>query len=309
MYHLDEGPLVALGFVIGLDYTNPYLSPFREFQRWKTHPHIAKQLEGGTRISYGARALNEGGYQAVPKVVFPGGALIGCDAGFLNVAKIKGTHTAMKSGMIAGEAAFDAVANGTDCHLDSGAIQLDSYEERLHNSSIMAELKAVRNIRPAFNTSLGLYGGVAYTGLIHYLFRGKEPWTLKHHTGGDHAQLKPAAECKPIDYPKPDNKISFDLLSSVALSGTNHDHNQPAHLTLKDDSVPVDVNLAIYDGPEQRYCPAGVYEFIETADGGKKLQINAQNCVHCKTCDIKDPSQNINWVVPESGGGPAYGGM
>eukprot|EP01134_Creolimax_fragrantissima_P002855 CFRG2855T1 len=308
-YHLDEGPLVAMGFVIGLDYTNPYLSPFREFQRWKTHPHVAAQLEGATRISYGARALNEGGYQSIPKVVFPGGALIGCDAGFLNVPKIKGTHNAMKSGMIAGEAAFEAIANDTDVHLDSGAVQLDTYEERLQSSSVYEELKAVRNVRPSFNTRLGLYGGLAYTGIVHYLFRGKEPWTFKHHTGGDHDQLKPAAECKPIDYPKPDGKISFDLLSSVALSGTNHDHNQPAHLTLKDDSVPVDRNLAIYDGPEQRYCPAGVYEFIDTAEGGKKLQINAQNCVHCKTCDIKDPSQNINWVVPESGGGPAYGGM
>ncbi|XP_016429052.1 LOW QUALITY PROTEIN: electron transfer flavoprotein-ubiquinone oxidoreductase, mitochondrial-like [Sinocyclocheilus rhinocerous] len=269
LYHLNEGePLVAVGFVVGLDYTNPYLSPFREFQRWKHHPSVMSTLEGGNRIAYGARALNEGGSQSIPKVTFPGGMLIGCSPGFMNVPKIKGTHTAMKSG-----------------------------------------LYSVRNIRPSFHSYFGLYGGMVYTGIFYWILRGKEPWTLKHN-GLDSAQLKPAKDCTPIEYPKPDGKISFDLLSSVALSGTNHEHDQPPHLTLKDDSVPVAQNLAIYDGPEQRFCPAGVYEYVplETSDG-MRLQINAQNCVHCKTCDIKDPSQNINWVVPEGSGGPAYNGM
>uniref|UniRef100_A0A4W4G4E0 Electron transfer flavoprotein-ubiquinone oxidoreductase n=1 Tax=Electrophorus electricus TaxID=8005 RepID=A0A4W4G4E0_ELEEL len=309
LYHLNEGePLVALGFVVGLDYTNPYLSPFREFQRWKHHPSISPILEGGSRIAYGARALNEGGFQSVPKLTFPGGALIGCSPGFMNVPKIKGTHTAMKSGMLAAEAIFSKL---TDENLQSETtgLHVPEYEQNLKKSWIWKELHAVRNIRPSFHSYLGLYGGMLYTGVFYWILRGKEPWTLKH-CGLDSAQLKPAKQCTPIEYPKPDGKISFDLLSSVALSGTNHEHDQPAHLTLKDDGVPVACNLATYDGPEQRFCPAGVYEFIPLESGeGMRLQINAQNCVHCKTCDIKDPSQNINWVVPEGSGGPAYNGM
>lgn len=312
LYHLDEGPLVATGFVVGLDYQNTYLSPFQEFQRWKTHPHIRKTLEGGTRIGYGARALNEGGFQSIPKLVFPGGLMIGCEAGFLNVPKIKGTHNAMKSGMIAAETLHNFLTkdNAGGVALESGAIRLDAFDRNIKESSIYKELHAVRNIRPAFNTGLGLYGGMLYMGLVHYLFRGKEPWTLQHHVP-DHKMLKPAAECKEIKYPKPDNKISFDILSSVSLSGTNHDHNQPPHLTLKDDSIPENLNYKIYQGPEQRFCPAGVYEYVDddSSEVGKRLQINAQNCVHCKTCDIKDYSQNIDWVVPESGGGPSYNGM
>uniref|UniRef100_A0A8C1UWZ3 Electron transfer flavoprotein-ubiquinone oxidoreductase n=1 Tax=Cyprinus carpio TaxID=7962 RepID=A0A8C1UWZ3_CYPCA len=309
LYHLNEGePLVALGFVVGLDYTNPYLSPFREFQRWKHHPSIMSTLEGGNRIAYGARALNEGGFQSIPKLTFPGGMLIGCSPGFMNVPKIKGTHTAMKSGMLAAETAFSKI---TDENLQSetAGLYIPEYKEALEKSWIWKELYAVRNIRPSFHNYFGLYGGMLYTGIFYWFLRGKEPWTLKHN-GLDSAQLKPAKDCAPIEYPKPDGKISFDLLSSVALSGTNHEHDQPPHLTLKDDSVPVAQNLAVYDGPEQRFCPAGVYEYVplETGDG-MRLQINAQNCVHCKTCDIKDPSQNINWVVPEGSGGPAYNGM
>uniref|UniRef100_A0A8C9XBY8 Electron transfer flavoprotein-ubiquinone oxidoreductase n=1 Tax=Sander lucioperca TaxID=283035 RepID=A0A8C9XBY8_SANLU len=309
LYHLNEGePLVALGFVVGLDYTNPYLSPFREFQRWKHHPSVAPTLEGGSRIAYGARALNEGGIQSIPKLTFPGGLLIGCSPGFMNVPKIKGTHTAMKSGMLAAEAIFPKVtAEGLDS--ETTGLHVPEYAEALKNSWVWKELHSVRNIRPSFHNYFGLYGGMIYTGVFYWIFRGKEPWTLKH-AGLDANQLKPAKECTPIEYPKPDGKISFDLLSSVALSGTNHEGDQPPHLTLKNDSVPVERNLAIYDGPEQRFCPAGVYEYVplETGDG-MRLQINAQNCVHCKTCDIKDPSQNINWVVPEGGGGPAYNGM
>uniref|UniRef100_A0A672QY08 Electron transfer flavoprotein-ubiquinone oxidoreductase n=1 Tax=Sinocyclocheilus grahami TaxID=75366 RepID=A0A672QY08_SINGR len=309
LYHLNEGePLVAVGFVVGLDYTNPYLSPFREFQRWKHHPSVMSTLEGGNRIAYGARALNEGGSQSIPKVTFPGGMLIGCSPGFMNVPKIKGTHTAMKSGMLAAESAFSKI---TDENLQSetAGLYIPEYEEAFKKSWIWKELYSVRNIRPSFHSYFGLYGGMVYTGIFYWILRGKEPWTLKHN-GLDSAQLKPAKDCTPIEYPKPDGKISFDLLSSVALSGTNHEHDQPPHLTLKDDSVPVAHNLAIYDGPEQRFCPAGVYEYVplETSDG-MRLQINAQNCVHCKTCDIKDPSQNINWVVPEGSGGPAYNGM
>ncbi|KAF7707021.1 electron transfer flavoprotein-ubiquinone oxidoreductase, mitochondrial [Silurus meridionalis] len=309
LYHLNEGePLVALGLVVGLDYTNPYLNPFREFQRWKHHPSVAPTLEGGNRIAYGARALNEGGFQSIPKLTFPGGALIGCSPGFMNVPKIKGTHTAMKSGMLAAEAIFNKL---TDENLESetAGIHAPEYEENLKNSWVWKELYSVRNIRPSFHNYFGLYGGMLYTGIFYWILRGKEPWTLKH-CGTDFAQLKPAKDCTPIEYPKPDGKISFDLLSSVALSGTNHEHNQPPHLTLKNDAVPVAQNLAIYDGPEQRFCPAGVYEFVPLESGdGMRLQINAQNCVHCKTCDIKDPSQNINWVVPEGSGGPAYNGM
>ncbi|XP_058506582.1 electron transfer flavoprotein-ubiquinone oxidoreductase, mitochondrial [Solea solea] len=293
---------------VGLDYSNPYLSPFREFQRWKHHPFVAPTLEGGHRIAYGARALNEGGFQSIPKLTFPGGLLIGCSPGFMNVPKIKGTHTAMKSGMLAAEAIFPKVtAESLDS--ETTGIHVPEYAENLKNSWVWKELYAVRNIRPSFHNYFGLYGGMVYTGIFYWMFRGKEPWTLKH-CGLDANQLKPAKDCTPIDYPKPDGKISFDLLSSVALSGTNHEGDQPAHLTLKDDDVPVARNLSVYDGPEQRFCPAGVYEYVpmETGDG-MRLQINAQNCVHCKTCDIKDPSQNINWVVPEGGGGPAYNGM
>uniref|UniRef100_A0A4W4G7R9 Electron transfer flavoprotein-ubiquinone oxidoreductase n=1 Tax=Electrophorus electricus TaxID=8005 RepID=A0A4W4G7R9_ELEEL len=311
-FNLREGcepQTYAIGLKeVGLDYTNPYLSPFREFQRWKHHPSISPILEGGSRIAYGARALNEGGFQSVPKLTFPGGALIGCSPGFMNVPKIKGTHTAMKSGMLAAEAIFSKL---TDENLQSETtgLHVPEYEQNLKKSWIWKELHAVRNIRPSFHSYLGLYGGMLYTGVFYWILRGKEPWTLKH-CGLDSAQLKPAKQCTPIEYPKPDGKISFDLLSSVALSGTNHEHDQPAHLTLKDDGVPVACNLATYDGPEQRFCPAGVYEFIPLESGeGMRLQINAQNCVHCKTCDIKDPSQNINWVVPEGSGGPAYNGM
>uniref|UniRef100_A0A8C5E3R3 Electron transfer flavoprotein-ubiquinone oxidoreductase n=1 Tax=Gouania willdenowi TaxID=441366 RepID=A0A8C5E3R3_GOUWI len=309
LYHLNEGePLVALGFVIGLDYSNPYLSPFREFQRWKHHPFVAPTLEGGNRIAYGARALNEGGFQSIPKLTFPGGLLIGCSPGFMNVPKIKGTHTAMKSGMLAAEAIFPQVV-AEELDSETAGLHIPEYAENLKNSWVWKELRAVRNIRPSFHNYFGLYGGMVYTGIFYWILRGKEPWTLKH-CGTDADQLKPAKDCTPIDYPKPDGKISFDLLSSVALSGTNHEGDQPAHLTLRDDGVPVARNLGIYDGPEQRFCPAGVYEYVplETGDG-MRLQINAQNCVHCKTCDIKDPSQNINWVVPEGGGGPAYNGM
>ncbi|GAA6071569.1 electron transfer flavoprotein-ubiquinone oxidoreductase, mitochondrial, partial [Tachysurus ichikawai] len=293
---------------VGLDYTNPYLNPFREFQRWKHHPSVAPTLEGGNRIAYGARALNEGGFQSIPKLTFPGGALIGCSPGFMNVPKIKGTHTAMKSGMLAAEAIFNKLTD-ENLRSETAGIHVPEYEENLKNSWIWKELHAVRNIRPSFHNYFGLYGGMLYTGIFYWILRGKEPWTLKH-CGMDSAQLKPAKDCTPIEYPKPDGKISFDLLSSVALSGTNHEHNQPPHLTLKDDSIPVSQNLAIYDGPEQRFCPAGVYEFVPLESGeGMRLQINAQNCVHCKTCDIKDPSQNINWVVPEGSGGPAYNGL
>ncbi|KAM8939722.1 electron transfer flavoprotein-ubiquinone oxidoreductase, mitochondrial isoform 1-T1 [Pelodytes ibericus] len=309
LYHLNEGePLVALGFVVGLDYQNPFLNPFREFQRWKHHPSVIPTLEGGNRIGYGARALNEGGFQSLPKLTFPGGVFVGCSPGFMNVPKIKGTHTAMKSGMVAAEAIFKQL---TDENLQSSTqgLNVPEYEENLKKSWVWKELYAVRNIRPSCHTPLGLYGGIMYTGVFYWIFRGKEPWTLKHK-GLDSDQLKPAKDCTPIEYPKPDGKLSFDLLSSVALSGTNHEHDQPAHLTLLNDSVPVNHNLAIYDGPEQRFCPAGVYEYVPLESGeGSRLQINAQNCVHCKTCDIKDPSQNINWVVPEGGGGPAYNGM
>jgi electron-transferring-flavoprotein dehydrogenase len=311
LYHLNEGdvPLISVGFVMGLDYSNPYISPYQEFQRFKHHPSVRHYFEDGKRIAYGARALNEGGYQSIPNLVFPGGALIGCSAGFMNVPKIKGTHTAMKSGMVAAESAFEAISKAEGS--STKGLVIDSYESRLKDSWLWKELYRVRNVRPAFNTRLGYLWGIPYTGLFSWLLRGKEPWTLHHHLP-DHASLKTAADSKKIDYPKPDGKISFDLLSSVALTGTNHEHDQPPHLTLMDDTLPVDRNLSIYDGPEQRFCPAGVYEYIPSegeGEGGMRLQINAQNCIHCKTCDIKDPSQNINWVPPEAGGGPAYGGM
>jgi electron-transferring-flavoprotein dehydrogenase len=295
LYHLEDNQ-VAVGFVIGLDYDNPYLSPFDEMQRFKTHPAIRPIFEGGRRIAYGARALNEGGFQSIPNLVFPGGALIGCSAGFMNVPKVKGSHTAMKSAMLAAEAVAET--------LKSGGNTPEAYPEALKKSWVWEQLYKVRNIRPSFRW--GLFVGMIYSALDTYILRGRAPWTFRHHD--DHSQLKKAADCKPIDYPKPDGTVSFDKLSSVYISNTNHEENQPAHLTLKDDSVPVSVNLNDYDGPEQRFCPAGVYEFIEDA-GNKQLQINAQNCVHCKTCDIKDPTQNINWVVPEGGGGPNYPNM
>lgn len=300
LYHLN-GNQVAVGYVIGLDYANPHLSPFEEFQRFKTHPKVRDVFEGGRRVSYGARALNEGGFQSIPKLTFPGGCLVGCTAGFLNVPKIKGTHTAMKSGMLAAEAVFDVLAEDT-----AAGVEPKAYAEKMENSWLWDELYRVRNIRPGF--AKGLWLGMAYAGLDTYLLRGKAPWTFSHHD--DHSCLKPAAEMPKIDYPKPDNVVSFDRNSSVYLSGTNHEENQPAHLQLIDASVPVDHNLAIYDAPEQRYCPAGVYEIVREDDGSNpRLQINAQNCVHCKTCDIKDPTQNIRWVTPEGGGGPAYPNM
>ena len=292
--------LVSVGFVVGLDYENPHLSPFEEMQRYKTHPAIRRFLEGGRRIAYGARALSEGGFQSIPKLVFPGGALIGDTAGFLNVPKIKGTHTAMKSGMVAAEAAFAALQGGAE------RPELGGYPELLRESWLWDELYRVRNIRPAFHW--GLWPAMAYSALDTYLLRGRAPWTFGHKA--DHAALKPAAQCTPIKYPKPDGKLTFDRLSSVFLSNTNHEEDQPAHLKLRDPAVAETVNLAVYGGPEQNYCPAGVYEYVPAADGRKKLQINAQNCVHCKTCDIKDPTQNIDWVTPEGGGGPNYiGGM
>lgn len=297
LYHLENNQ-IAVGFVVGLDYANPHLSPFEEFQRFKTHPAIRPIFAGARRIAYGARALNEGGLQSVPGLVFPGGALIGCAAGFLNVPKIKGSHTAMKSGMLAAEAVAAQLQS------DAPAPVLASYPETLKQSWVWEELRLARNIRPAFRR--GLWGGLAYSAIDTYVLRGRAPWTLGHHP--DHAALKPARDFAPIAYPKPDGKVTFDKLSSVFLSNTNHEENQPCHLTLKDRDVPENVNLALYDGPEQRFCPAGVYEFVEDA-GKKRLHINAQNCVHCKTCDIKDPTQNIVWTVPEGGGGPNYPNM
>lgn len=304
LYHLAEDNLVSVGFVIGLDYANPYLHPFKTFQQFKTHPTVRTTFEGGTRIAYGARALNEGGLQSVPKLTFPGGCLIGCSPGFMNVPKIKGTHNAMKSGMVAAEAVFNKIEAN-----DSETIGIEpvEYEEKMRQSWAWKELHAVRNVKPAFD-KFGLYGGLAYTGLFYIVGRGKEPWTFKH-SHKDNEALKPAAECKEIEYPKPDGKLTFDLLSSVALTGTNHEGDQPAHLTLMDDTVPEKLNLAKYAGPESRYCPAGVYEYQPNDKGDMQLVINAQNCIHCKTCDIKDVSQNINWVCPQGGGGPAYDGM
>ncbi|XP_076347854.1 electron transfer flavoprotein-ubiquinone oxidoreductase, mitochondrial-like isoform X1 [Tachypleus tridentatus] len=308
IYHIDEGqPLVSIGFVIGLDYQNPYLSPFKEFQRFKLHPHIRAILEGGKRIGYGARALNEGGFQSIPKLTFPGGCLVGCSPGFMNVPKIKGTHNAMKSAMLAAESVFETIYDDTQSSPTTG-VDPKVYEDKIRNSWVWKEIKSVRNIRPSFHSPLGIYGTLAYGAIFYVLFRGKEPWTLTHG-GPDYQRLKPASECKPIEYPKPDGVITFDLLSSVALTGTNHE-DQPPHLTLKDDTVPVKKNHAIFNGPEQQFCPAGVYEYVPTEDGkGVRFQINSQNCIHCKTCDIKDPSQNINWVAPEGSGGPAYNGM
>jgi len=297
LYHLENNQ-VAVGFVVGLDYQNPWMSPFDEFQRFKTHPAIRGFFEDGRRIAYGARAISEGGFQSLPRLSFPGGVLVGDTAGFLNNAKIKGIHTAMKSGMTAAEAVYDALAQ-------EGTKEVSSYPEKIRSTWIWDELYRVRNIRPSFRW--GLWGGLAYSAMDTFLFQGKAPWTLHNHD--DHSQLKKAADCPRIDYPKPDGKLTFDKLGSLFIANVNHEENQLSHLTLKDASVPVNVNLALYAGPEQRYCPAGVYEFVKNDDGSDRLQINAANCVHCKTCDIKDPTQNINWVVPEGGGGPNYPNM
>jgi electron-transferring-flavoprotein dehydrogenase len=297
LYHLSDNQVVV-GFVVGLDYKNPHLSPFEEFQRFKNHPSIRPLFEGGRRISYGARALSEGGFQSIPKLTFPGGVLVGDTAGFLNVPKIKGTHTAMKSAMVAAESIFDALAE-EECR------EATSYPQRLQDSWLWKELEQVRNIRPGFTR--GLWFGLANAALETYLFRGKAPWTLHHHA--DHEQLGSAAEHSPIDYPKPDGEVTFDRLSSVYISNTNHEEEQPVHLRLVDPEIPIRVNLSRYDAPEQRYCPAGVYEIVQEEDGTPQLQINAQNCLHCKTCDIKDPGQNIIWTVPEGGGGPNYPNM
>ena len=305
LYHMADNK-IALGFVTGLNYSNPYLSPFEEFQRWKTHPNIRYYFENAKgeitakRLSYGARAITAGGLMALPKTVFPGGALIGCDAGFLNVSRIKGSHAAIKTGMQAAEAAFDALQAGRQHD------ELSAYPEAFEKSWLFTELNKSRNFKAWFGK--GLRVATIMNGIEQFALRGNIPWTL-HRNKPDHAYLKPAAECKPIVYPKPDGKLTFDRLSSVFLSNTNHEEQQPAHLTLKDASVPVNVNLAKFAGPEARYCPAGVYEFVKNDDQSDRLQINAQNCVHCKTCDIKDPSQNIVWVTPEGGGGPTYVSM
>ena len=304
LYHMQDN-LVAVGFVVGLDYSNPWLSPFEEFQRWKLHPAIRPTFEGGKRIGYGARALTAGGILAIPKTVFPGGALVGCDAGFLNASRIKGSHAAIKTGMLAAEAAFDALGTGREHDV------LDAYPAAFEKSWLHEELGRSRNFKQWFKKGFAI--ATVMTGIEQWLLPRlgikAPPWTL-HRKQADHFYLKPAAQCKQIAYPKPDGKITFDRLSSVFLSNTNHEENQPAHLTLKDADVPVRINLAIYAGPESRYCPAGVYEFVKVEDGSSdRLQINAQNCVHCKTCDIKDPTQNIVWVAPEGGGGPNYVGM
>ena len=303
LYHL-EGNKVTLGYVIGLDYQNPWMSPFEEMQRWKTHPSIKKHIQGGKRLSYGARALNNGTPQALPKTVFPGGALVGCEAGFLNAARIKGSHAAIKSGMLCAEAIAEALAEGRSHD------ELNAFEEKFKASWLHEELWTFRNFKNWFKKSPLM--GKLMTGVEHWFLPKvgvkSPPWTL-HNTVRDHTKLRPAAEMPQISYPKPDGVISFDRLSSVFVSNTNHVENQPAHLTLRNSTVPVNINLAQYAGPESRYCPAGVYEFVKTDDGEDRLQINAQNCVHCKTCDIKDPTQNIVWVTPEGGGGPNYAGM
>ena len=305
LYHM-EGNKISIGFITGLDYANPYLSPFEEFQRWKTHPNVRYYFENdqgevtAKRLSYGARAITAGGLMSLPKTVFPGGALIGCEAGFLNVSRIKGSHTAIKTGMLAAEAAYDAITAGRQHD------ELSAYPEAFEASWLFKELNKSRNFKTWFKK--GLTMGILMNGLEQFALKGNMPWTLRRDKP-DHAYLKPADECQPIEYPKPDGKLTFDRLSSVFISNTNHEEQQPAHLTLKDASVPVSINLAKFDGPETRYCPAGVYEFVKNADNADRLQINAQNCVHCKTCDIKDPTQNIIWVTPEGGGGPNYAGM
>jgi electron-transferring-flavoprotein dehydrogenase len=299
LYHMKDNQ-VAVGMVVGLDYANPWLSPFEEFQRYKTHPAIAPIFEGGKRLAYGARALTAGGLLSLPKLVFPGGALVGCEAGFLNASRIKGSHAAIKSGMLAAEAAFEAIAAGRQQD------ELVAYPVSFEKSWLHAELNKSRNFKQWFKK--GRTVATLMTGVEQWLLKGNIPWTI-HRTRPDHECLKPAAECMQIDYPKPDGKLTFDRLSSVFISNTNHEENQPIHLTLKDSSVPVKLNLATYAGPESRYCPAGVYEYVKDETGDDRLQINAQNCVHCKTCDIKDPSQNIVWVAPQGGEGPVYTGM
>ena len=310
MYHMENN-LVLVGFVVGLDYKNPWLAPFEEFQRFKTHPNIRWYFEGddagghspvkpAKRLAYGARALTVGGLLSLPKTVFPGGALVGCDAGYLNASRIKGTHAAIKSGMLAAQAAFDAITSGRQHD------ELTAYPAAFEDSWLHDELNKSRNFKQWFKK--GRMVATLMTGIEQYLLRGRMPWTL-HREKPDHVYLLPAAQCKPIVYPKPDGKLTFDRLSSVFISNTNHAEDQPAHLTLKDASIPVTVNLAKYAGPEARYCPAGVYEFVKNEDNSDRLQINAQNCVHCKTCDIKDPTQNIVWVTPEGGGGPNYTNM
>jgi electron-transferring-flavoprotein dehydrogenase len=298
MYHL-ENHQVAVGYVVGLGYANPYLSPFEEFQRYKTHPAIRGFFEGGRRIAYGARAISAGGLQSLPRLTFPGGLLAGDDAGFLNASRIKGTHTAMKSGMLAAESVFAALAAGRE------GDEVAAYPEAIRASWLQEELHRARNFKPFM--AKGLYFGSLMVGIDQVLFRGKAPWTLRH-AHADHETLRPKTQSKPIAYPKADGVLTFDRLSSVFISNTHHEEDQPVHLTLKDPAVPVNVNLALYDAPEQRYCPAGVYEIV-TEGGAPRLQINAANCVHCKTCDIKDPLQNIRWVVPEGGGGPNYPNM
>ncbi len=299
LYHLNDNQ-VAVGMVVGLDYANPWISPFEEFQRYKTHPAIRHFFEGGKRLAYGARAITAGGLLSLPKLVFPGGALVGCDAGFLNASRIKGSHAAIKSGMMAAEAAFDALVAGRQQD------ELAAYPAAFESSWLHAELNKARNFKQWFKKGRTI--ATVMTGVEQWLLKGNIPWTI-HRTKADHQCLQPASECARIDYPKPDGVLTFDRLSSVFISNTNHEENQPIHLTLKDASVPVSINLAKYAGPESRYCPAGVYEYIKDDQGHDKLQINAQNCVHCKTCDIKDPTQNIVWVAPQGGEGPVYSGM
>ncbi|MCD6673096.1 MAG: electron transfer flavoprotein-ubiquinone oxidoreductase [Burkholderiaceae bacterium] len=299
LYHWRDNK-IAIGYVVGLNYRNPYLSPYEEFQRYKTHPEIRSLLEGGKRLAYGSRTITAGGINSLPKFAFAGGCLIGCDAGFLNASRIKGSHAAIKTGMLAAEAAFDAIAAGRSRD------ELVAYRDAFERSWLHEELHIARNFKAAM--SKGLWTGTLLVGIDQMVFGGKAPFTM-HVKRPDHEYLQPAADSKPIAYPKPDGKITFDRLSSVFISNTNHEENQPVHLTLKDAQVPVQINLARYAGPEQRYCPAGVYEFVRDDTGAERLQINAQNCVHCKTCDIKDPTQNIVWVVPEGGGGPNYSEM
>ena len=301
LYHAEDN-LVYLGMVIALNYRNPHLSLFDEFQRWKTHPVIRQLLEDGKRVSYGARALNKGGLQSLPKLSFPGGLLVGCDAGFLNGVKIKGSHTAIKSGTLAAESVFSALLEG-----DTGGRDLADYAERVRGSWLWEELHRGRNFSPALHR-FGTFLGSAFVYLDQNIFRGRLPFTLRNRDP-DHASLLPADRAPRPDYPKPDGKITFDKLSSVFLSSTNHEEDQPCHLVLKDPALPIEKNLPMYDEPAQRYCPAGVYEVVNDDDGNPRFQINAQNCVHCKTCDIKDPQQNIEWVTPEGGGGPNYSGM
>ncbi|KIX03174.1 uncharacterized protein Z518_06725 [Rhinocladiella mackenziei CBS 650.93] len=302
MYHFGDN-LVSLGLVVGLDYSNPWISPYGEFQRMKLHPFYKSVLEGGKCIAYGARALNEGGFQSIPKCSFPGGALIGDTAGFLNVPKIKGTHTSMKSGMLAAEAAYAALNSNNE----SSTIFLYKYEDSLRESWIWPELKAVRNMRPSFHNPLGIYGGIMYSGLEAFIFRGKMPWTLKHKQP-DYAATKSADQCPKIEYPKPDGEITFDILTSVSRTGTNHEEDQPVHLQVKDWDAHAQKEWPKFKGVENRFCPAGVYEYVEdeTKEIGVRFQINSQNCIHCKTCDIKVPDQDINWQTPQGGEGPGY---